>query len=408
MTSHSDLEVEFEETLVSDGSTGVEEEETSATEPFGQNVQGSELFNPTQIRVSNKLYSLQGFLDRMKNKEIELQPDFQRQAGIWTESAKSRLIESLLVRIPLPAFYIDATNEDNWRVIDGLQRLTTLKEFVLNESFVLKDLEIVSEFNGKSYSELPRTYQRRINETQLTVVQIEAGTPEEAVFAIFRRINTGGLPLSSQEIRHALFAGQARDLLAELANSQEFLEATSRSIRDKRMADREFVLRALAFMQVPYSEFQSQDLDSFLNNQMKSLNAASVFDIEKLKIRFLRAMKRAHALFGRRAFRKVMPKDKGLNPVNRALFEVWAVTLDRLIDAEFDELLKRKNTLQLGFENLMVKDDSFYRAVSQSTGNFTTVSVRFERVQKLVAEVLADEITAEVEENEIDQILISA
>ena len=407
MAPHVNLELEPEETFVSDGSTGVEEEKFFVAEPFGQNEQGEELFNPTQIRVSNKLYSLQGFLDRMKNEEIELQPDFQRQAGIWSPTAKSRLIESLLVRIPLPAFYIDATNEDKWRVIDGLQRLTTLKEFVLNESFALGDLEIIPEFNGKIYSELPRTYQRRINETQLTVVQIEAGTPEEAVFAIFRRINTGGLPLSSQEIRHALFAGPARDILAELATSQEFLEATSYSIRDKRMADREFVLRVLAFMQVSYTEFQSQDLDSFLNNRMKSLNAANSSEIEELKARFTRAMKRAHALFGRRAFRKVMPWDKGLNPVNRALFEVWAVTLDSLSDREFDELLGRKEALQLGFENLMVSDDLFYRAVSQSTGNFTTVRVRFERVQNLVADVLSDKIIVQPKENEIDQVLIS-
>lgn len=367
------------------------EREIEDSEVSLEDSQGEGPFNPTQIRVSNKLYSLDSLMSRIEEDEIQLQPDFQRQAGIWSDGAKSRLIESLLVRIPLPAFYLDATDENRWRVIDGLQRLTTLKEFILDKTLRLRDLEITREFNGKKYDELPRTYQRRIRETQLTVVQIEAGTPEEAVFAIFQRINTGGLPLSSQEIRHALFQGKASLLLESLAKSQEFQTATHRSIRNSRMADREFVLRALAFIMTPYTAYQAEDLDGFLNKQMKTLNSSTDEENEDLSLRFKRALNYAHLLFGRQAFRKIMPWDKGLNPVNRALFEVWVVTLDGLSDQEVERLLENKKVLDYGLGGLMLHEE-FYKSVSQATGNVRNVKKRFQCVEDLVSNVLAGKI----------------
>ena len=86
-----------------------------------------EPFDPTQIRVKTKPMTMDLLLKRIKHDEIDLAPDFQRQADIWTNIAKSRLIESLLIRIPLPAFYIDATDDDKWIIIDGLQRISTFK-----------------------------------------------------------------------------------------------------------------------------------------------------------------------------------------------------------------------------------------------------------------------------------------
>ncbi len=387
----SDTDARQTEVLSDDAGTEQETEDSTVSPPAAQ---GNETFNPAQIRVSNKLYSLDSLLARIEEDEIQLQPDFQREAGIWSDGAKSRLIESLLVRIPLPAFYLDATDENRWRVIDGLQRLTTLKEFILDKSLTLRDLEITHEFNGKKYDDLPRTFQRRIRETQLTVVQIEAGTPQEAVFAIFRRINTGGLPLSSQEIRHALFQGKATLLLEELAKCNEFQTATSQSIRKSRMADREFVLRALAFMMTSYTTYQAEDLDGFLNRQLRIINAAAEAENEVLKQRFKRAIVHAHALFGKLAFRKIMPWDKGLNPVNRALFEVWVVTLDRLSEGQVSRLIEQKEYLEYGWKELML-DEEFYKSISQSTGNVRSVRKRFECVEKLVDDVLAGRIQIE-------------
>ena len=196
--------------------TGIELEETIGGERI------SDPFNPALIRVDTRPMSIDLLLKRIEHNELDLQPSFQRKDGIRSEGAKSRLIESLLVRIPLPAFYVDATDDDKWLVVDGLQRLTALKSFILDNTLKLRELEFLSHLDGKTYADLARPLQRRITETLVTIYVIEKGSPPELKFTVFKRINTGGFPLSAQEIRHALNQGPASEILAELASSADF------------------------------------------------------------------------------------------------------------------------------------------------------------------------------------------
>jgi len=161
------------EEAVIDNGTGVELEDIVGDERI------TDPFNPALIRVDTRPMTIDLLLSRIEHEELDLQPSFQRKGGIWNEGAQSRLIESMLIRIPLPAFYIDATNDDKWLVVDGLQRLTTLKRFIIDKTLKLTELEFLTNFQGKSYIDLPRPYQRRIIETQVTVYLIEKGTPSE-------------------------------------------------------------------------------------------------------------------------------------------------------------------------------------------------------------------------------------
>ncbi|MFO5493019.1 MAG: DUF262 domain-containing protein, partial [Cuspidothrix sp.] len=215
-------------------------------------------YDPDKINIITKEPTIDILLKRINEEALDLAPDFQRHADIWQEDAQSRLIESIIIRIPIPAFYIDATNEDKWLVVDGLQRLSALKRFMLDKELKLSGLEYLTHLKGKTFDEIDRRYQRRLEETQLTVYLIEKGTPPEIKYNIFKRINTGGLALSPQELRHALNPGKGTKFLTKLAGSSEFLQVVQLDKKRKmRMEDREFILGFLAFTLTPYEEYSN-------------------------------------------------------------------------------------------------------------------------------------------------------
>ena len=368
-----------DETDIED-STGIEPEtEDTITEPF----------DPSKIRVDTRPMTLDLVLSRLQYDELDLAPEFQRQAGIWTDIAKSRLIESILIRIPLPAFYMDATNEDKWLVIDGLQRLTALKQFVIDKQLRLKGLDYLKEIEGKNYDELPRTYQRRIKETVLTVYLIEKGTPPEVKFNIFSRINTGGLPLSPQELRHAINIGKATKLLTQLAGSQEFRQATG-NFTKKRMEDSELVLRFLAFTITPYTDYDAKIIDVFLNDAMAKINQMSEPEILELSTKFLMSMIAARNIFCDKAFRKISKQNRRKKyPLNKALFEAFSVNLSKLTEPDIQLLKARKQDLIESFINRLEADKEFDRSISESTSKVINVKYRFSTIENLIKEVLS-------------------
>ena len=360
---------------------GLDEEESNAeliTQPF----------DPTKIRIETRTMTVDLLISRIKAGEIDLSPDFQRKAGLWKEGAQSRLIESLLIRVPVPAFYLDATDDDRWLVVDGLQRLTVFRRFVINQDLALTQLEFLKDLTDKRFPGLPRHMQRRILETQVTVNLIQPGTPSDVKFNIFKRINTGGLPLSPQEIRHALNQGPAAAMLEILAALPEFLRVAGDSLKDQRMTDRECVLRFLAFALTPYSEYRSPNLDGFLNDQMRRLNAMSEEERDRLRGRFSRAMHAAHRIFGVDAFRKRYASTDHRKPINKALFECWSVTLDALSDHQLTVLAERREALRAAFINLMNVRE-FDAAISQGTGDIRKVQLRFGEVERIARETVS-------------------
>jgi Protein of unknown function DUF262 len=195
-------------------------------------------FDPEQIEVQTRQPTVSLLLNRIRRGTLDLAPDFQRNAGIWTKEAQSRLIESMLLRITLPTIYAAEADDDSWAVVDGVQRLTTIARFVDPGSIGasrlrLTGLEYLKDYNGASFEDLPGRFKTRIEETELVVLLIRRGTPEAVKFNIFARINTGGRPLTRQELRHALVPGRARTFLAELADSDEFQRATGYGVSSR-------------------------------------------------------------------------------------------------------------------------------------------------------------------------------
>ena len=364
-------------------------------EDFDERIDDSAKMDPydmTNIDISPKPLTIDMIIARLENDEIDLLPDFQRKAGLWSAQQKSQLIESLILRIPLPAFYFDGSNNDRWIVIDGLQRLTALKEFFVDKTLSLSDLEFLQDLNNTKIDDMPRAYERRMKETQVTAYIINPGAPVSLKYNIFKRINTGGLRLEPQEIRHALYQGYATRYIKELAELSIFMEATGYSIKTERMLDREFVLRFIAFYEQGLTLY-SGAIELFLNDAMEIINkkydpVTNDGHAESIKELFIEILKLNSTLFGRFAFRKMPDKDKR-RPISKALFETWMTCLAKLPPSNRQALLDRKGALVDKYMTLY-NDNPGGFVDSLGSAKISSVRKRFDVIQGLIAEVLGN------------------
>lgn len=359
--------------------TDVEVEETEATPEEGL---ATKPWDPSKIRISTKPFSLRQIIDMIEDKDIDLAPDFQR-LYVWKPRQRSRLIESVLLGIPLPAFYFNQDFNGTMQVVDGVQRLTTIYQFA-KEGEVLHDLEHLKDLDNKTFEGLEASYRRRFQQTQILVNVIEPQTPDDVKFDVFRRINTGGSPLTAQEIRHCMSKGRCRGFLKRLVELPSFHVATANAFKhERRMADREVVLRFLAFRHLGgdlqgYREFGS--LDAFLLDFTRQVDGVhgdkpGIDDagLERLTNDFKRSMLSAATVFGNAAFRKYPARATRRGPINRALFESWAVAL---ADYEPEALQSRAQAIVKMARNRM-EDYDYNTATTQGTGDFRKVELRF-------------------------------
>lgn len=348
-------------------------------------------YDPTKIRVDPKSFSLRNILDMIDDEELDLAPDFQRMR-VWTPEQKSLLIESILLRIPLPAFYFSSNDEGVMQVVDGVQRLSTIHEFVRKKSFPLLHLEYLDQkLGGLSFSDLEGTiWAKRINNTQIIVNVIDPQTPTRVKFDIFKRINTGGTPLKAQEIRHCMSGKRSRDLLKRLTGLKSFNEATGGRISGHiRMADRELVLRWVAFTILSdlddYGGDEIASLEDLLNVTTDRIDSDESIDLNILIKQFDHAMTLAYELFGKHTFRKWMLGDNHRYPLNKALFETLSVPLGQIGSAK--NLVNKKKQLQEQFRTLCSEDYFFISSISAGTGDPKKVRYRFNMINEILQSV---------------------
>lgn len=342
-------------------------------------------FDPTKINITMAPMALESLVKRLKNGEINLNTEFQRKGGLWSDVKKSQLIESLLLKIPLPAFYFDASDDGDWLIIDGLQRITALYDFIVQKTLKLEGLEFFNDLNGLGYEELPRQFTRRIDESSLITFTVKEGTPVNVKYNIFKRLNTGGLELTPQEIRHALYQGQATVFLKELSSLKEFLKVTCHSIKTDRMLDQEFVLR---FVAVCYYGVENYDgmPENFLNKTMEYINQQKQEKIESMRARFAEIMSVIYEIFGNNAFRK-MATDGRRRPINKAIYEMWCKTIFDLDIVQREKLKDKNQKLKMCYIDLCERYD--FQAYVKASDKYSYIK-RMNQIKSLVEEVLND------------------
>ncbi|TCO65099.1 DUF262 domain-containing protein [Actinocrispum wychmicini] len=357
--------------------TGVEVEQTSTDEAKIERP-----WNPEHIRVTTSAFSVRNILDQIDEGALELAPDFQR-GKVWRAEQKSLLVESLLLQIPLPAFYFAEDADGVFHVVDGLQRLSTLHAFVRGPKFALRGLEYLHDANGRQFDELDMQWQRRVNNTQLVVNVIDPTTPTDVMYDIFKRINTGGTPLNAQEIRHCMSKPRSRAILKQMTHTSEFSRATNGLTDHIRMNDREMALRFAAFYILGLDEYMGNPaMESFLMRATQLLDDPAEFSddkVEQLKSAFVNAMSNTYLVFGEHAFRKWATHATGRSPINRALFETWSIAMAK---HDADDLVERRKDIVSAARERMTSDIQYLDSITSSTADRRRVSYRFNAADK--------------------------
>lgn len=378
------------------------EVEALDTEDTGNGPEGLKPWDPSKIRITTKAFSLRDVVDQIGDFEIDLAPDFQREY-VWQARQRTRLVESILLGIPLPAFYFNQSSDGTYQVVDGVQRLSTISHFMRNEHRLAgADLEYLTNLDGRLYVDLDPASQRRFRGTQIVVHVIEPQTPDEVKFDIFNRVNTLGSPLSPQEIRHAMSKARSRDFIGRLAESASFDRATEyqywrksadgADIRDSgRMTNRELALRFCAFRSRTIEEYrQYPSLDAFLIDYSRRLDgekdhpSISDGELAQLAADFDRAMDNAHWVLGNAAFRRWPLGGDRRGPINRALFEAQA---NALADYPLDVLTPHKDRIAETFRAAFNNPD-YLKSVTVSTGAVARVAYRLDETRKLLASAI--------------------
>jgi hypothetical protein len=236
------------------------------------------------------------------------------------------------------------------------------------------------------YDDLPRTYTRRIDECPITLFLIQPGTPEAVKYSIFRRINTGGLVLTDQEIRNAMAIPAIRNFLEELA-SYEYLTKTIGD-QSRRMVDQELVLRYLAFQFMDYEQ-SKKNISSFLDEMIDKLKNSSPAELILYRESFQTAIYRCWQIFGAAAFEKqVNDQAPRRRRKNSTLFEVWTNALAILSESEMETLYGRKEELVQKDLDLMTSNNDYFKAITYSTQKKDHFRIRRNNVFRIIREVL--------------------
>lgn len=332
------------------------------------------------IDIKDDKFSVFEYIRKVNDGKIVMNPDFQRNE-VWTIEQKSQLVESTMLEIPIPAFYMKKDAQGRLIVVDGLQRTLALRDF-LNDSFRLYGLNALNKVNGYTCSEMRKDEKlsnliTRVEDRQLLFYVISKDTPMSIVYDIFNRINTGGTKLERQEIRNCIFIGHSTRLLKELSGEIAFKEAIDGGISAKRMKDREAALRCIAFTILDYKKTYVRSMDEFLERAMRKINKLSLVEVEDIKKRFLSIMKQTLNVFGMANFR--IPSDYTRGRINIAVMEtIYYVFYKK---AELGQTIDN-NLMRQSFQTLL-KDSEYLDAVRNSTGSPYKVTTRFELARKI-------------------------
>ncbi|MBA6098374.1 DUF262 domain-containing protein [Pseudomonas juntendi] len=371
----------LDSTKINESDEEVEGDDDSQPSGWGSDYPLDAVFVRSEQRTVSEV------VKRIKAGRYQLDPDFQRDF-VWPVSSQSRLIESCVMRIPLPVFYVAENYDGRIAVVDGLQRLTTFERF-LRGDFALTLKNGIDQpphaLNGFKFMDLPLQLQERIEDTQLTMYILDAKAPERAKLDIFERVNSG-ISLTRQQMRNCLFNGPATRWLRESSESIQFMNASGGSLQTKTMRDREAINRFCAFHFLNESTYKGGDMDDYLAKSLQFMNE-NPEELERLTTLFNHSMQANFFLFEEHAFRKSLakPNNSARSVLNIALFDVFSVIFTKYTKTD---IISNAHKLRAACQEL-IEDTTFKHSITYSTNSTRQVRTRFALAREAISEAMS-------------------
>ena len=343
----AEMEVD-DDTIAADGATEDGAENSDLAEPLDLSAADRKLVTqPYDL-------SVKGLSRDIESDRIRLTVEYQRKY-VWDNGKASRLIESLLLNVPIPVCYFAEDESGAYEVIDGLQRLTTISRF-LEDEFPLSGVSVLTELEGLRFSALAAKDQRRLENRTIRCIVITEDSNPDIKFDVFERLNTGAATLTAQELRNSVYRGEFNDQLKHLA-SQEYFTKLLGNASNKRMEFEELILRFFALVDgiETYKPPLRQFLNSFLRRNRRGIQSEP-------KVALFRDCCETLALImDELPFRSVRSR----NPVNKAIFDALMVTT---AFADRAAMLERSTAVREALERLE-DDEDFQTAIGRATAD---------------------------------------
>ena len=361
----------------------------------------AEVFSSSDRRIFTEKADSE--VESLKNRfirgKLDIQPDFQRQF-VWDSVKASRLIESVLLDIPLPVIYLSEESDGKTYVIDGQQRLTSIFSFIDGfypdgKSFVLGSLKVLTDLNGKKFQALPEYLQEKVLQYKMRTVVFLKDSDKNLKYEIFERLNSGSVSLNDQELRNCIFRGPYNDLIKKLSLDSDFRFLIGEGKPHNRMKDVELVLRFAAFYHYTYLKYRAP-MKNFLNRDAEEFRYANSRHMTELETAFKLACSNVRSVFGNRAFKRFYPGRESnpngyweKNQFNASLFDV---SMGVFAQIEKEKVYANLDALRESVISLMSDDRDFIDSIELSTSSNQAVMTRFDKFRSAVNSVITSHL----------------
>lgn len=351
--------------------------------------------NQRKIIWQAKDFSIREFSSMQQDGDLDLQPNYQRKY-VATPAIASRLIESVLMDVPIPVIYLAEEKDSSYSVIDGQQRLTSFLSFLNGHfpdgnEFKLTGLKVYKELNKKTFKELSKEQQTKIRTTTLHTIIIKKESNEDIKFEIFERLNTGSIKLNEDEIRNTVYRGNYINLLAELENDKTFHELIQNDNAKKRMLYRSMILRFFALSEKTHLNYKPS-MKQFCNKELRDNRDLNQEKQQEYRERFAHCVDLVKTVFGHNAFKRYQLDKNGNGSYGKNLnMSLFDIQMCGFVNYSKNEILRNADNIREAMLDLMTTNNDFNDSIEKSTSDKKVLQNRFKIWLDKLDEILGDE-----------------